>query len=56
MDGIEGIISSKLAMDNLKLSLSVQTNLLKKEMELQEEIMRILLQSMGIGGNIDIAA
>ncbi|MBC7331379.1 MAG: hypothetical protein H5T91_02950 [Synergistetes bacterium] len=54
MDCIEGIVASKLAMENLNLSMNVQASLLKKGMELQEEMLKTLLQSMGIGGNIDL--
>lgn len=56
MDEVEGILASKMAMDNLKLSMNVQASVLKKGMELQEEMLRILLQAMGIGGNIDVTA
>lgn len=55
MDGVEGILASKMAMDNLRLSMNVQASILKKGMELQEEMLRVLLRAMGIGGNIDLA-
>jgi len=54
MDGVKEIIASKLALENMELSMSVQTNLLKKGMELQEEMVKTLLQSMGIGGKVDL--
>lgn len=56
MDGIEGVVSSKLALENMKLATSVQVGLLKKQLDLQEEMMRLLLQSMGIGVSFDATA
>ncbi len=56
MDGLEGIIASKLALEETKLKVSVEANLLKKSMEIQEEILKTLLQSMGIGRRIDVVA
>ncbi|MCD6363261.1 MAG: hypothetical protein J7M13_04600 [Synergistetes bacterium] len=56
MDSVSGIVASKLALEQMKFMTQVQANLFKQQMDLQKELMNILLQSMGIGGNVNLTA
>ena len=55
MDGISSSIAQySMAAASARVSNEVQTSMLKNVMSLQEDMMAQLLQSMGIGGSLNV--
>lgn len=56
MDITSGIARASMDMASAKLATDVQVAMLKNVMDVQQESLAILLQSMGIGQRLDIQA
>jgi len=51
---VEGIANAVMQSKQVKFLLNVQTRLMKKQMDLQKEMMNELLQSLGVGNNLNV--
>jgi len=51
---VEGIANAAMQNKQVELLLNVQTKLMKKQMDLQKEMMNELLQSLGVGSNLNV--
>ncbi len=51
---VEGIANAAMQNKQVELLLTVQTKLMKKQMDLQKEMMNELLQSLGVGSNLNV--
>ncbi|MDR2180485.1 MAG: YjfB family protein [Synergistaceae bacterium] len=56
MDITMGIAQTSMEMASAKLTAGVQMAVLKNVMDVQQESVAILLQSMGVGRQLDIRA
>ena len=56
MDITNGIALTSMQMASARVATGVQMAVMKNVMDMQEESMALLLQSMGIGQNINITA
>jgi hypothetical protein len=56
MDITSGIARASMDMASAKVTAGVQTAMLKNVMDVQRESLAILLQSMGVGQQLDIRA
>ncbi|MBQ7264001.1 MAG: putative motility protein [Synergistaceae bacterium] len=55
MDGISSSIAQwSMAAASARVSNEVQTSMMKNVMALQEDMMSQLLQSLGVGGSLDV--
>ena len=51
---VEGIANAVMQSKQVEFLLNVQTRLMKKQMDLQKEMMNELLQSLGVGNNLNV--
>ena len=56
MDITSGIARMSMEMASAKLATDVQTAMLKNVMDVQQQSLAILLQSMGVGRQLDVQA
>lgn len=56
MDLSMGIAGYSMAMSQAKAAQSVQVSMTKKVMDLQQDMMAQLLETMGVGANMNIEA
>jgi hypothetical protein len=56
MDITSGVAKLSMEMATARVTAGVQTAMLKKMMDVQQESLAILLESLGVGGQLNIRA
>ncbi|HXX94451.1 MAG TPA: YjfB family protein [Planctomycetota bacterium] len=56
MSDVGAITSQALDQSQVQVSTQIQTSVLKKSLDLEKEAAKMLLQSLGIGKNLDVQA
>ena len=56
MSDVGEITSQALSQSSTDLAVKVQTSVLKQAMDLQKETAKLLLEMLGVGGNLDVRA
>lgn len=56
MSDVGAVANQALDQSQVQLSTQIQTTVLKKSLDLEKEAATMLLQSLGIGKNLDVQA
>ena len=56
MSDVMAIAAQALSQSQTQLDVQVQVSLLKQQMDFQKETARMLIEMIGLGGNVDVRA